>query len=345
MDSVTQVVLGAAVGEITLGDKEGRRGALWGGLVGVVPDLDVLAGPFLTDVEALTFHRGISHSLFAIALLTPLIAGALRRWRPDDHLSFGDWSRMSFWVLSTHIFLDCLTTYGTQIFQPFSAVPVSISSVFVIDPLYSLPLAAGLLAGLLRPAGSRLRIGLVTAGLLLSTLYLGAGLAGKLRASHVFHTNLEAQGIEYTRLRASPAPFNTILWWGLAETDEGYRVGLYSLLDPDADVSFVSIPRNDSLLHSYRQEQEVQKLLRFSQGYYRVEERDGALFFSDLRFGRSDVWLTEEAPYVFTWELIPDEGEADRLAGIEQRPNRSASAELLKRYGRRILGQSAPLER
>jgi inner membrane protein len=42
MDTVTQIGLGAAVGEAVLGRQLGRRALLWGGICGLLPDLDVL---------------------------------------------------------------------------------------------------------------------------------------------------------------------------------------------------------------------------------------------------------------------------------------------------------------
>ncbi|NBW94975.1 MAG: metal-dependent hydrolase, partial [Bacteroidetes bacterium] len=43
MDSLTQIALGAAVGEATVGRKAGKKGALWGAALGTLPDLDVVA--------------------------------------------------------------------------------------------------------------------------------------------------------------------------------------------------------------------------------------------------------------------------------------------------------------
>ena len=51
MDSLTQIVLGAAVGEIALGRKIGNRALIWGAIGGTIPDLDVLANPFMDDIK------------------------------------------------------------------------------------------------------------------------------------------------------------------------------------------------------------------------------------------------------------------------------------------------------
>lgn len=67
MDSLTQLTLGAAVGEAVLGKKIGNRAMLWGAFGGLLPDFDVFARFFMDDLGALAFHRGFMHSiLFAI---------------------------------------------------------------------------------------------------------------------------------------------------------------------------------------------------------------------------------------------------------------------------------------
>src|SRR5687768_1715234 len=76
MDSLTQIILGAAVGEIALGKKIGNRALIWGGIGGTIPDLDVLANAFMTPIDALAFHRSITHSI-AFSVIAPLIFGWL----------------------------------------------------------------------------------------------------------------------------------------------------------------------------------------------------------------------------------------------------------------------------
>jgi len=76
MDSLTQITLGAAVGELVLGKKVGNRAMLWGAVAGTIPDLDVLAGSVTDEISALAYHRAFTHSL-AFACIAPLGLGAL----------------------------------------------------------------------------------------------------------------------------------------------------------------------------------------------------------------------------------------------------------------------------
>jgi inner membrane protein len=79
MDSLTQIVLGAGVGEIVLGKKLGNRAFLWGGIAGTIPDLDIIGNLFMTELEALVFHRGVSHSFFFAITFSFLIAFVVHR--------------------------------------------------------------------------------------------------------------------------------------------------------------------------------------------------------------------------------------------------------------------------
>lgn len=76
MDSLTQIVLGAAVGELALGKKIGNRALIWGGIGGTIPDLDVLANTFMDPIDALAFHRGITHSIL-FSVVAPVLLGWL----------------------------------------------------------------------------------------------------------------------------------------------------------------------------------------------------------------------------------------------------------------------------
>ncbi len=77
MDSLTQIALGAAVGEAVLGKKVGNKAVLWGAVAATIPDLDVIPGSFMDAVAGLDFHRGLSHSiLFCLILIWANDTGA-----------------------------------------------------------------------------------------------------------------------------------------------------------------------------------------------------------------------------------------------------------------------------
>jgi inner membrane protein len=340
MDSLTQITLGAAVGEAVGGRQAGKKAPLWGAFLGTLPDLDVLANPFLTEAQSLLFHRGPSHSLLLTALLTPLLGLALARLHRDGP-SWRRWAVLVGSVLLTHIGLDCLTTYGTQVFWPFTRTPVIIGSVFIIDPLYTVPLAAGLLVGLRWAPSARARRLANAAGLAVSTAYLALTLVNKMYVEHVFGRALERQG-HPTTVYTKPTAFNNLLWSGIAEGPDGFYVGYYSLLDPNTAIDFRYVPKRHDLLGSAADSPYVERLRWFSRGYFTVRRApDGTLTIQDLRFGRNDLGLTPSGTYIFTFHLTRnDEGEIVGFA--QRRPEMKVDWPLLRRFVARIGGHPLP---
>jgi len=78
MDSLTQIVLGAAVGEVVLGKKIGNKAMLWGAIAGTIPDLDVYQSLLYDSLKANELHRGISHSLLFSICMAPFLAWLAR---------------------------------------------------------------------------------------------------------------------------------------------------------------------------------------------------------------------------------------------------------------------------
>jgi inner membrane protein len=75
-------------------------------------------------------------------------------------------------ALVTHPLLDAMTVYGTQLALPFSNHPYGVGSVFIIDPLYTVPLLVGGMWALVS-RGARRGLAANAVGLAISTAYLG----------------------------------------------------------------------------------------------------------------------------------------------------------------------------
>ena len=116
MDSLTQIVLGAAIGEAVLGRKIGNKAMLYGAIAGTIPDLDVFASFFTDTVSALEIHRGFTHSVFFSLLFAPILAFIVIKY--ETYKNFKNWTFLFFWVFITHPILDAQTTWGTQLFWP-----------------------------------------------------------------------------------------------------------------------------------------------------------------------------------------------------------------------------------
>lgn len=284
MDSVTQIALGAAVGEATAGRQVGRRALIWGAVCGTLPDLDSLI-PLGDPVRDFTYHRSVSHSLLVLTLLTPLVARLIMRLHPGTRQHSARWHWLVLLVFSTHVLLDCLTIYGTQIWWPLPLPPVTWSTIFIIDPVYTLPLLLGVLCALFMARHQRRGYRLNLAGLVLSSAYLAWSIGAKLHVDSQVRSALAEQGVGYDRLITNPGPFNTLLWRVVAVDENGYHEGFYSLLAPRQDLHLRHFPSDRGLLGGLEDDWAVKRLQWFTKGFYGVVAADGDILIKDLRMG------------------------------------------------------------
>lgn len=335
MDSVSQLAVGAVVGEVVLGEKVGNRAMLWGAIVGTLPDLDILFYPLMDEVSQLGWHRGISHSLLLNGALALVLGWALYRLngRRESHRG---WTILSLACLLSAVLLDCFTVYGTQVFQPFSDYQVGFNNISIIDPLFTVPLLVVLVVALfLRKSPFAKRVVILT-GLSLSTLYMAATIGIKVHAESVIEKSLSRQGISYERLMTTPTLFNSVLWRATAEAPDGYYVGYYSLFDTRSEIDFRHINRNQDLLTGMRDSRAVKQLLWFSDGWYTVRETaDSSLVFSDLRFGEIHTDSERQGQYVFNWRLTKNQSGISMTRLDQQVDDAGAAMQFL---WNRILG-------
>ena len=284
MDTVTQLTLGAAVGEATLGHKVGSRAILWGAICGTLPDMDVFV-PLGDAVRDFTYHRSASHSLLVLAALTPLMVWLILKAHPQSAEHRRGWFVLVYLTFVTHVVLDCFTVYGTQIFWPLDDTPVAWASVFIIDPAYTLPLAIGVLAALVLSRRQSLGHRLNWIGLSLSTCYLAWTLAAKLHVEQVAKESLARRDIAYERLLTVPAPLTSLVWRVVAVGTDRYHTGYYSLLDEEPNVAMQSFPSKPELLSGIEDSWAVERLKWFTKGFYSVSMVNRAIVITDLRMG------------------------------------------------------------
>lgn len=290
MDSVTQIALGAAVGEATLGRKVGYRALMWGGVCGTLPDLDIFV-PLGNAVSDFTYHRSASHSLIMLAATTPLVAWFIVRIHQHTSEYFKRWCLLVYLVFATHALLDSFTAYGTQIFWPISNSPVAWSTIFIIDPLYTMPLLVGTIAALVMTRDRDRGHMINSAGLTISTLYLGWTVVAKAHVAQTVLESLESQTIAYEKVFTTPAPFNSLLWRAVVMHETGYYEGYYSILDEDEHIEFTSYDSDESLLQGIGDYWPVQRLKWFSKGFYAVDREQDAVVISDLRMGVASSYV------------------------------------------------------
>jgi len=333
MDSLTHIVLGAAIGELLAGRTLGKKALLIGAVANSLPDIDFVASMWLPTARDVWAHRGITHSLLFVAVMTPLLTLVAQRFLSNKGLSPGTTASSGMtrqrWLiffgveLFTHIFIDAFNAYGTGWFEPFSRQRISFHVLFVADPFYSVWLGIALVALLILKARHPARRKWAAAGLLLSTVYLVYGISNKLRIDNHVKEDLQAQHHTYTRYFSTPTPLNSWLWYVVAEDSGGFYTGYRSMFD-HRPTQFRWQPKAKRLLKPFMDQPDVHYLLRFSQGFYTCEEWGDTVVFNDLRFGEMKGWEDPKARFVFHYFLQrPDANEVvvqrGRFAGWDSR--------------------------
>ncbi len=398
MDSLTQITLGAAVGEIVLGKKVGNRAILWGAVGGTIPDLDVVTGAFLSPIQELAAHRGFSHSI-VFAVLGAFLFGwlihktyqssyhryfAVVGWmfipvgviffvsRIFDNASFGlssslflgaviltalyllfsryfkkgvekpdtsirEWQWLMFWSLFTHPVLDCFTTYGTQLFLPFSNYRVALNTVAVFDPFYTAPfLICVIVLSFLKRSNHKRRV-FAWAGIGISSAYLLFCIINKQRVNSIWLESVREDEIAYSRFMTSPSIMSNFLWTCIAETEDGYVSGQYSVFDKEPKVHFEFIPRNPDGLDVSPDDPTISCMRWFSNDYYSLIKHSAGFQFNDLRFG--SVRFADQAPhYIFNFVVEQKASGELEMLGSNGGPPPGSEREMMSMLISRIKG-------
>jgi inner membrane protein len=299
MDSLSQIVLGAACAAVVAPATERRRALLIGAALGTLPDLDVLPLLAVGDpVKFVTGHRTLTHSLFVLPLLAWMLWWmAQRRWR---------WTGADRWrwlagfelALITHPLLDAHTVYGTQLLWPLQTPPVMWSTVFIIDPLYTLPLlVACVCAWRWRARVAAWRA--LQFGLLLSSAYLGWGWVAKHRVESALRPMLARIGLEQAPLLTVPTPFNSVGWRVVVMQHDGYFEGFASALYPDRPITLRFHPNDADFARRFERLPSVQRMHWFTHGFMAIEQRATSAVMTDLRMGMMP-------DYIFSFVIARD---------------------------------------
>lgn len=342
MDSVTQVVLGAGVGELALGRKIGNRALLWGGIAGTLPDLDV----FFTlgdPIREIVIHRGFSHSITFAVLASPILAWAMGRLYRNKNLdvSWRQWTWFFFLTIFTHPLLDCLTTYGTQLFYPFTDYRVSTSSVFVVDLAYTVPFMATLVIAAFLKRESVARARWAAFGMLYGSLYLFAGLINKQIAGNFLEKAAISQGITFKNHMVGVTPLNILLWYGVFETDSSYHVAYHSLLDPpNMPVRFIEFEKQHSLADAWRNEYGIDRIIWFGQKFWIARKNGDVLELFTLKFGLTGFDAVDDPQKAFRFYYTARKNDDGTMhyEAIRKTDEMDLKAALSRLFGR-VLGR------
>ncbi|MBC7992413.1 MAG: metal-dependent hydrolase [Rhizobacter sp.] len=329
MDSLSQIALGAAVSVAVMGRRTAVwKAAAWGAVAGTLPDLDVFIDHG-NAIHNMVLHRAESHAPFWLTLFSLPFAAAIARL----HGEWAHWQRwwLAIWLaLVTHPLLDTMTVYGTQLALPFSDHPFGVGSVFIIDPLYTVPLLVGTVWVM-----STRNFKANTAGLVLSTAYLAWGAVAQQQVERVAQASLAAQGITAERVLVTPTAFNSVLWRVVAISGDSYHEGFHSLLDATPQMQFDRFARGTALAAELQGIDGVQRISAFSKGFYKLQQDGDRVSITDLRMG-------QEPSYTFSFVVAERRSAVVPLAQPEQVGSRPEVGRYFAWLWRRLQGEPLP---
>ncbi|MEE4240714.1 MAG: metal-dependent hydrolase [Desulfopila sp.] len=284
MDSITQATLGAVVGHLSWHKQLGPKALLAGAVIGTVPDLDIILYPLLDGVQRLYWHRGESHSVFFLVFGVVATTWLLQRYFFKGKITFATTCWGVFLIYSTHILIDTFTIYGTQLLAPLSRKGYGIGNFFIIDPLFTLLLLAGVAYICLGKPSRHTRVNSIM--LILAACYTAWSLAIQSTADAKFRNATDKAGYEVTRHITTAGPFTTFLWRHLAEIPDGYILGYWSIFDgSDKNIVFHFIPKSAEKTKTLNGGRSFAVIEWFSQGWWcAIPSSEETVRIIDLRF-------------------------------------------------------------
>ncbi len=215
MDGFTQGAIGAAAAQVVFGRRLGRWALPIGWLAGMLPDADIFVRSASDPLLGWTFHRSISHALIFVPI-GALIATLPFLLSPTLRTRVREVYGAAFLAVLTHGLLDAQTSYGTQLFWPFTDQRVAWDSIAIIDPIFTITLLVGVVLSTLWRSASPARWAMAGA-----CLYLGLGFYQHSRAADAQAQLAAYRGHGVEAGRVMPSVGNMVLYRSLYRTDDG----------------------------------------------------------------------------------------------------------------------------
>jgi inner membrane protein len=323
MDSVSHIVIGAAIGETFLGKKIGRWGMLVGAIAKSLPDFDLFYTGLSDPRAYMCEHRAHTHSLFIEALYAIPIAWLLVKLFKQK-VSFKRMLVFMLVCLWGHSLLDWCTNFGTQLLLPFSHENYSLNTLAIVDLLFTLPMLGMVVIAVFYKRNVVRRNKLARASLVYCFIYLGFTFVNKIRVESIVQESLAKNKIPATAHMTNPTMLNNILWYSISSNDSTVFVGEFSLLHSTNPIRWHSYPRNQNLMQQCKSKKDVAILRWFSDPYTIAEANGDTLNMYAVKFGRTNMNESElKKTFVFHYKLYQQNGM--EMMGMEQPNERNSN--------------------
>lgn len=309
MDSVSHIVIGAAIGETLLGKKIGRWGMLLGAIAKSAPDFDLFYTGLSDPRAYMCEHRAHTHSLFIETLYAIPIAWLLIKLFRNK-VSFG---RMLVFMLAClwgHSLLDWCTNFGTQLLLPFTNENYSLNTLAIVDLLFTLPIIILILIAVFHKKNATRRNKLAMASLIYCFVYLGFTFINKVHVEQIVEESLVANNIPVTAHMTNPTMLNNVLWYAVGSNDSTLYIGECNWLHQENPITWHSYPRNVQLMEQCESKKDVAVLQWFGDPYTIAEANGDTLNVYAVKFGRTNMQESElEKTFIFHYKLYQENGE------------------------------------
>jgi inner membrane protein len=314
MDPLSQGVLGAVLPQAAHPRRRLGVLALVGAVAGMAPDLDVFIASAADPLLSLEYHRQFTHALIFIpvgaALVALVLHGLVRRTLTPMETYLA-----CLLGYATHGLLDACTSYGTQLLWPFTDHRVAWNNVSVIDPAFTLPLLALVIA-----AAVRGRRAFAWAGLAWALGYLALGVVQNQRAEATGRALAAGRGHEPVRLTAKAGFANLLVWKVVYEHGgryyvDGVRAGIRATVCGGESVAAYDQARDLPWLDPDSQQgRDIERFRWFSEDYIALEP-GAPNRVMDVRYS---VVPNRIAP-LWGVEVDPDAAAGDHAAFVADR--------------------------
>ncbi|MDP2385728.1 MAG: metal-dependent hydrolase [Bacteroidota bacterium] len=316
MDSVSHIIIGAAIGETLLGKKIGRWGMLLGAIAKSVPDFDLFYTGLGDPRAYMCEHRAHTHSLFIETLYAIPIAWVLVKLFKQK-VSF---QRMLVFMLAClwgHSLLDWCTNFGTQLLLPFTNENYSLNTLAIVDLLFTLPMLIMILIAIFYKRNEVRRNKLAKATLIYCGVYLGFTFINKAQAENIVQESIAKNNIPVTAHMTNPTMLNNVLWYSVGSNDSSVFIGEFSLLHRQNPITWHSYPRNQHLMKECKSKKDIAILKWFGDPYTIAQTNGDTLNMYAVKFGRTNMLESEmQKTFVFHYKLYQQNNE--EMMGMER---------------------------
>jgi inner membrane protein len=305
MDSLTHIVLGAAIGDRILGKSIGRKAAFFGALAKTVPDFDLFISGLTDTRKYILYHRSYTHSFFVEAVLVFPLAWLCHRFFKEK-TTLRQWLFLWAACLIGHSVVDMFTNYGTRLFLPFSTNLISLNNIAIADLFLTIPITVLVVWGLFKANDSRARRRLMVATLVYALVYFDWTFVNKAIAHHHFNKSLKEQQVRIDQSMSNPTIFNNFLWYSVVNSDKVMYTATYSIFQGNKPIQWKVFPMNKKLQAAFNSP-DKSTLQWFSQGFYFCDREKDTLYYYLPKFGPQNLDAnTADSIYMFRYCLYRD---------------------------------------